>query len=226
MKKSQRLRLLELTGKPEASRTAAEQTELGSLTTLASQHPDASKDSDDAAPPAGAPSPAAGANAPPATLGTLMAASLQALRGRNGPAVDLVTARTQLATLTTERDTALAQVSGLNSQLSALNSQLSGANAALDALCGFLGFKASEFAGKKPGDIVGIVSAKVSLLAGEQLGALGFPASSIPASSGGGGGDAPATLAELQAEYAGIKDPVAAGKFYAAKIAPLFNKNN
>lgn len=191
MKKTQRLRLAALSALAAATRTAAEQAEFTTLSALASAHPDASKDSDDTAPAAAAPVAAA-----PITLGSLLSASMTALRGRNGPAVDLVAARDTIGTLTTERDTARADLATANSQLSTLNSQLSASTAAVDTLCGFLGFKASELAGKQPGAIIGLVSAKVSLLAGEQIGALGFPAAAIPASAGSEAGD-PAAAKEL-----------------------------
>ena len=218
MNKTQRLRLAALSALAVATRTAAEQAELTTLSALASAHPDASKDSDDTAPAAAAPIAAA-----PITLGSLLSASMTALRGRNGPAVDLVAARVQIGTLTTERDTARADLATATTQLSTATAQLGTATAALDTLCGFLGFKGSELAGKQPGDIIGLVSAKVSLLAGEQIGALGFPAAAIPASAGAGANSG-ATPAELLAQFNALTDPKARGEFYAKHSAQMFTK--
>lgn len=216
MKKSQRARLAELNAKAEADRSAAEKTEHAALTQLATLHPDASKDIDDANPAAAAnaapastvaASPAAGANAPPAPAGTLRG-FIQSLRSGAQTGSELVTARQQIATLTTERDQARQSATVLVAQV--------------NAFAAFFGFSATDLAGKSGADVTALIDRRISEQAAEQVAALGVPPGKLPGKTGSDTGSGE-SLEELQAAMATERDPVKLGQL-AAKANALRDK--
>jgi hypothetical protein len=229
MTKAQRARLAALHAL--ATRTAAEDAELVSLKTLATAHPDTSKDTD--APAAAAPaaaSPAAPANSPasgespaglaqppaPAGLAGILQTAFASVRSRVAVSADLTTARAHVATVTAERDTARTDLAAARSQLSALSSQLS-------AMAGFFGLKPEQLAGLDAAAATALVSRRIADTATEQVAALGFNVTAVPPTAPGNGGSAADTLEEVQSEMAGCKDPVALGKL-AAKANALREK--
>lgn len=242
MKKTDRLRLAALLAKG-GNLSADESAELARLQALASQHPDPAKDVDDtassAAAPAAAPaastaapaaapasaapaaaasaaSAAPGAAAPAgATVGTVIATAFQSLRNRGAVAQDLVTARQQISSLTTERDQARTDLAAAQQQVTTLTAQLA-------VVAAFFGMKATDLAGKSEDEVRGAFSAAISAAALEQVAGLGFPAANLPAPSDSAKAD---TVAEQMAQY---KSLLAEGKHMEAAqlAAKLFAPTN
>lgn len=209
MKKSQRARLATLTA--QTTHTDAEKVELTELQALAAQHPDASKDIEDAAPAASA----------PATLGSVLATAMQSLRSKNSVAADLVTARAQVTTLTGERDTARADLATANSQLTTLNGQVTTLNAQLVAFASFFGMDVAAFAGQSAAQVHALLAAKVSAGVTDQVSTFGFPAEKLPAATTTTTQSASELLTQYNALIAEGK-PKEAGEFYAANSARMF----
>ncbi len=195
MKKSQRTRLAVLAAKEAASRSAEEVAEFTYLSTLATLHPDASKDSDDvsaaaatsAAPAitaAAAPVVAAGAPAaaPSPTLGSILKGALATLGDKSKLGADLAQARTDLAARTSERDTAC--------------TQLAAASAQLTAFASFFGLTVADLAAKDGAAVTVLLQQKVSALTTEQVAQLGFAAAQLPTAPKGDGDEKNKTLAE------------------------------
>lgn len=201
MKKSQRLRLAALTA--QATRTEAEATELAQLQALAATHTDPAADLADA--PA-APAPAATVIAPDRSTLRGFVASLVS-GAQTGTA--LVTAQRDLATRTTERDTARASVATLTEQVT--------------AFAAFFGLTPTELAGKKSADVTALITQKISDHAVDLVAGTGVPLGKVPAASEAG--DTGSTLAEIQAELATCKDPVRAGVL-AAQAKALREKQS
>ncbi len=224
MTKAQRARLAALHAL--ATRTAAESAELVSLAALASAHPDASKDTD--APAASAPAAGtdpstlnpqlstAGTPAVAAGLAGILQTAFASVRSRVAVSADLTTARTHVATVTAECDTA-------RTELAAARSQLATVSAQFGAVATFFGLKPEQLAGLDAAAATALFSRKVADTATDQVAALGFNVTAVPPPAPGHGGSAADTLEEVQAEMAGCKDPVALGKL-AVKANALREK--
>jgi hypothetical protein len=232
MKKSQRLRLTALLGKDQAPLTDAEKAELATLQALATANPDASKDTDDTTPaaapaaaaaPAPEPAGAAGASTAPPAAPTLRG-FLASLKGNAAMGAELVTARTTIATQAAQLSALNSQLSAKDSQLSALNSQLASANAQLSAFAAFFGLAVADLANKKPAEVNALITQKISDQAAEQVSAIGFPLSQLPAPKNGeSSGD---TFAEKLATFAAMPAGKEKDAFYAREIAPGFAAQN
>lgn len=211
MKKYQRLRLSALAAIAEATRTAAEQAEFTTLTALASQHPDASKDSDDTAP--AAPAPAAAAPAPAIIGATGTAAPtlrgfIASIKAGATTGTELIAARAAL----TERDATItahvATIAQRDTQLTALNTQLAATAAQRDTFAAFIGITAAELGTKTPGEITALITAKISAQAVEVVAGTGVPVGTLPAQTGSTGSlaeEKTLTLAEFRSLSPGEK---------------------
>lgn len=215
MKKSQRLRLAELLAKDQATLAATEKTELASLQGLATQHPDAAKDTAD--------EPAAAAAVPAAATGfkSALMGALATLREKAAVGADLASARTDLtaaratiATLTTERDQARADTATAQASMASISAEFT-------AFAGYFGIKVSDCAGKDAAAVHGLLAQKISIEAAEQVAALGQPMTQLPKQTASGAAE-PTTLAEHIAHF----NTLAAGKerdeYYARHLAPAF----
>ncbi len=220
MKKSQRLRLAALLG--QASLTQAEAAELAQLNALASQHPDAARDTDDTAPAAAAPvvapaaAPAAAAPvttpaaAPAATpFAGLLATIGAGFRSRAGLSTELTTARASIVALTRERDEARAALAPEQTARAGLTAQLA-------AVCAFFGVKPESLAGQTADQLRATFETAIQTAANAQLASMGVSAVTLPAPTAAGG----ESLEDVQAALAKEKDPVKAG-LLAAKANKL-----
>lgn len=213
MKKSQRLRLSALAAIAEATRTAAEQAEFTTLTALAAQHPDASKDSDDTA--SAAPAPAAAAPAPAPAPAAAAPAAAPTLRGLIASIKAGATAGTELlaarATITAHLATIATHVATIaqrDSQVSALNSQLAATTAQRDTFAAFIGITAAELGAKTPAEITALITAKISAQAVEVVAGTGVPVGTLPPQTQGDASladEKTLTLAEFRALSPGEK---------------------
>lgn len=171
-----------------------------------------------AAPAAAATPPAPAASA--ASAGSLRAviqgalAGAAAARGGSNVAAQLTELRTQLATATTERDQARADLATSQASLTSATTQVS-------AFCGLLGITAADLAGKDQAACATFLGARIKSAVGEEIAALGFPAAELPAASAAAGGGE--ELADIQSQMATTTDPVALGKL-AAKANALRDK--
>jgi hypothetical protein len=209
MKKSQRLRLSALAAIAEATRTAAEQAEFTTLTALASQHPDASKDSDDTAPAAPAPAAAAPAPAPaPAAAAPTLRGFIASIKAGATAGTELLTARATITAHLATIATHVATIAQRDTQLSALNTQLAATAAQRDTFAAFIGITAAELGTKTPGEITALITAKISAQAVEVVAATGVPVGTLPAQTGSTGSlaeEKTLTLAEFRALSPGEK---------------------
>jgi hypothetical protein len=171
-----------------------------------------------AAPAAGAPAPAAPAAAAPAPA----APAADAPAAVPGVSARLAGAFASLqggtpAVAAAELATARANLTQAQSDLTATRASLKSTETALASIAGFLGLKPAEVLGKTDTEIDTLCAAKLTAAATAQLAGRGFSPSTLPAASGGNGGD---TLADLQAAMAETKDPVRLGQL-AAKANAL-----
>lgn len=233
MKKSQRHRFFALIGKQSsgATLTAAELTDLRTLSALVSAHPSAAEDTDDTEETdeekkkreekEAADKKAeedekkkkdeeakAKASAKPGVSARLAAA----MAGLSGASPAAITAELQQA----RQDLAKCQA-----DLATTQAALKASEAVATTLCDFFGLKAEDVAGKTQADIDAICTAKISAAATAQLAGLGIAPGKLPKPNGGTG--TANTIEELQAEMANTKDPEALGKL-AAKANALRDK--
>jgi hypothetical protein len=277
MKKSQRARFLALSA--QASRTAAEQTEFETLSALAAKHPDASKDTDDAAAPAADAKPTMtvqglmqrftaatsaketlvrenaafqqriaaleSGNVGAVTLATVLvalglkptdfagkdAAAIAAAIKAPG-ATDATAKDSQITTLTTERDTATAQLVVFGAALGIKPGELvaSAENLAKFGVKDDDDFKKLTAAQKNEAVARAAVDFAIAARTLTQVSALGFNAAELPAADTK---DKTTAQADLHKQY---DDLVAAGKnteaakfwnanFEAMFAAPATSKN-
>lgn len=163
-----------------------------------------------------APAGAAPAAAAPLGLSGALRTALSAVRGRTAVAADLTRAEQQLATVTTERDTA-------RTELATARTERDTATAQLTAFAAYFGIKPTELSGLTPDAATSLLTARVSSAATEQVAALGFNVSDLPAQAAGNGGGAAETLEEIQTQLAEAKTAEARGKL-AAKANALREK--
>jgi len=178
----------------QATRTAAEQTELDGLNVLLAANP----------PPAAA---------APGTFAGVMAGIGAAIRGRTA-------AGATVAQLTSERDQARASLATATADLATARASLASASAQVTAFTAFFAIKPEALAGQSAEQLSATIAAAVGAAATAQLGQLGIPAASLPAPDAGAG---KRNLADLTAEHAKIEDPAARAAFYTRHIEPLFS---
>lgn len=168
MHKSQRARLAVLTA--QATRSDAEAAEFVTLTALAAQHTDPSKDTDEPA-----------AVTKPTTLSGLLTAGLSTLRSKAAVGGDLAAARAQVTTVTAERDQARTDLSAAQTQVSGFKSQVSALESQLGSLASFFGLDIAALAGKSGAEVSALITSKVNALVTDQVSAIGFPKGELPA---------------------------------------------
>jgi hypothetical protein len=209
MKKSQRSRLAALRAKSQADLSEDEKKELQTLEALAAQYPDETKDEDDTA-----------TAAAPTGLRAAVAKALHGLRNPNNVAADLVAARAQVATITTERDTARADVTARDTTIAAHVASISALTAQVATFAAFFGLKPAELTGKDSAALTALLAEKVSAQAAEQLAGAGVPQAQLPKVTQTEA--AADTYDGIVAQMAAEKDPVKLGQL-AAKANALRN---
>lgn len=176
----------------QATRTAAEQTELDGLNVLLAANPPA----------------AAG------TFAGVMAGIGAAIRGRTA-------AGATVAQLTSERDQARASLATAQADLATARASLATAGAQVSAFTAFFAIKPDSLAGLTADQLRDTISAAVGAAATAQLGQLGIPAAALPApdASLGGRKEIKELMAEYTAM---MDRPAEQAAFYTKHIDPLF----
>jgi hypothetical protein len=167
---------------------------------------DDKKKEDDAKAKAAAPSP----------LAARIAGALASLKGGTPAqlAATIAAKDGEIATLRADLTTAQATATQATADLATAKASLTSTEATLATLCGYLGIKPADVAGKSAADVTTALNAKVDALAVEQIAGLGFNSAKLPAPSGSTGGEQK-TKAELFAEYNALTNANDRAAFYA-----------
>jgi hypothetical protein len=148
-------------------------------------------------------------------IASCLAGAFASLKGQ-GPA-------TLAADLKTEREAHAATKATLaqsSSDLATAQASLKSERDALGTLCGWLGIKAEDVAGKSSAEIHATLATKVNAAAIEQVAGLGFNAKALPAPDATGTGEAK-SKGELMREFNAITDPNVRAEFYAKNKAAM-----
>lgn len=148
-------------------------------------------------------------------IASCLAGAFASLKGQ-GPA-------TLAADLKTEREAHAATKATLaqsSADLATAQASLKSERAALGTLCGWLGIKAEDVAGKSSAEIHATLATKVNAAAIEQVAGLGFNAKALPAPDATGTGEAKGK-GELMREFNAITDPNVRAEFYAKNKAAM-----
>lgn len=141
-----------------------------------------------------------------------MSAALQSLRAKNSIATDLVAARGQIHTLTTERDQARSEAAAAERSRAEASAKADSLEAQLATFAAFFGLEVPALAGQPAAAVSALLTAKVNALVSDQVATLGFPSDKLPAP---GAAAAAATKQLTYAEFSALT-PVAKMDFSVA----------
>lgn len=154
--------------------------------------------------------------AAPSPLAARIAGALASLKGGTPAqlAATIAAKDGEIATLRADLATAQATATQAAADRDTAKASLTSTEATLATLCGYLGIKPADVAGKSAADVTAALNAKVDALAVEQIAGLGFNSAKLPAPSGSTGGEQK-TKAELFAEYNALTNANDRAAFYA-----------